>query len=184
MRVLLVGVSSADLDRLRRLVTADPLMQIVDTLLLESASGTLNRLRHVGSLSDPTKQHWLAVRAANRGGESRQSEATAEGVPYIQPAMRSARADAVLMTPEALTSVQGLRERRPIEELPAEALTARERDVLAYVAEGHGNRGIGRLLGISEHTVKFHLASIYGKLGVGNRTEAVQHALRMGLLEI
>jgi DNA-binding CsgD family transcriptional regulator len=100
--------------------------------------------------------------------------------------------DAVLLTPAALTQLHRLRQGfgesgragGKGEEPPAEALTARELDVLSHVAEGHGNREIGDLLGISEHTVKFHLASIYGKLGVGNRTEAVQHALRMGLIEI
>lgn len=94
------------------------------------------------------------------------------------------RADAVLMTPEASARTLGTRARHPTDQTETEALTGRERDVLAYVAEGHGNREIGALLGISEHTVKFHLASIYGKLGVGNRMEAVQHALRTGLLEI
>jgi DNA-binding CsgD family transcriptional regulator len=102
----------------------------------------------------------------------------------MQIVERAEHADAVLMTPEALARLPVGRERRPAEAPPVEALTARERDVLAYVAEGHGNREIGQLLSISEHTVKFHLASIYGKLGVGNRTEAVQHALRAGLLEI
>ena len=65
-----------------------------------------------------------------------------------------------------------------------EELTARERDVLALVADGHPNREIAARLDISEHTVKFHLASIFGKLGVSTRTQAVRRALHWGLIEI
>ena len=63
-----------------------------------------------------------------------------------------------------------------------EPLTARERDVLEMLAEGRGNREIAAQLGISEHTVKFHVASILGKLGAATRTEAVSIALRRGLI--
>ena len=65
-----------------------------------------------------------------------------------------------------------------------ESLTARERDVLQLLAEGMANRAIASALGISEHTVKFHLASIFGKLGASTRTEAVRRGLRRGLIQI
>jgi DNA-binding CsgD family transcriptional regulator len=65
-----------------------------------------------------------------------------------------------------------------------EELTARERDVLALVADGRPNREIAARLGVSEHTVKFHLASIFGKLAVSTRTQAVRRALEWGLIEI
>jgi DNA-binding CsgD family transcriptional regulator len=65
-----------------------------------------------------------------------------------------------------------------------EGLTAREHDVLALVSDGMGNREVARALAISEHTVKFHLASIFGKLGVSTRTEAVQRGLRLGVIDI
>jgi two-component system, NarL family, response regulator YdfI len=63
-----------------------------------------------------------------------------------------------------------------------EPLTARERDVLQMLSEGLGNKEIAARLRISEHTVKFHVASILGKLGVSSRTEAVTVALRRGLI--
>lgn len=69
-------------------------------------------------------------------------------------------------------------------DLLIEALTAREHDVLALLADGLSNRDIAARLDISEHTVKFHLASIFGKLGVSTRTEAVQRGLRLGVIEI
>jgi DNA-binding NarL/FixJ family response regulator len=67
--------------------------------------------------------------------------------------------------------------------LPAE-ITERERDVLEHLASGAGNRAIARDLGISEHTVKFHIASLLDKLSARTRTEAVVSALRSGLIAL
>jgi two-component system, NarL family, nitrate/nitrite response regulator NarL len=66
----------------------------------------------------------------------------------------------------------------------AETLTAREREVLLLVAEGLPNKAIARELGISEHTAKFHVGSLLGKLGAASRTEAVTLATRRGILPI
>jgi DNA-binding NarL/FixJ family response regulator len=65
-----------------------------------------------------------------------------------------------------------------------ESLTDRELDVLRLAAQGKTNRAIGSELGISHRTVQGHLASIYGKLGVNSRTEAVTEALRRGWIVI
>ena len=64
----------------------------------------------------------------------------------------------------------------------AEALTARESEVLQMLASGLGNKEIAAKLSISEHTVKFHVASILGKLGATSRTEAVSLGIRRGLI--
>jgi DNA-binding NarL/FixJ family response regulator len=64
----------------------------------------------------------------------------------------------------------------------AEPLTAREREVLALLAEGLGNKAIAAHLDISEHTAKFHVNSILGKLGASTRAEAIVRAARMGLV--
>jgi two-component system, NarL family, response regulator YdfI len=63
-----------------------------------------------------------------------------------------------------------------------EPLTTRERDVLQMLSQGLGNKEIAARLKLSEHTVKFHIASIFGKLGASTRTEAVSIALRRGLV--
>jgi DNA-binding NarL/FixJ family response regulator len=72
----------------------------------------------------------------------------------------------------------------PDEEGLVERLTARESDVLRLLADGLPNKGIASRLGISEETVKFHLASVFGKLGATNRTDAVRQAIRRGLVAI
>jgi DNA-binding NarL/FixJ family response regulator len=66
----------------------------------------------------------------------------------------------------------------------AEALTPREQEVLSLVAAGLSNKEMAARLDISEHTVKFHVASILGKLGAGSRTEAVTLGIRRGLVMI
>jgi DNA-binding NarL/FixJ family response regulator len=65
-----------------------------------------------------------------------------------------------------------------------ETLTAREYEVLQLVAAGLPNKAIARELGISEHTAKFHVGSLLGKLGAGSRTEAVTLATRRGILPV
>jgi DNA-binding NarL/FixJ family response regulator len=63
-----------------------------------------------------------------------------------------------------------------------EELTDREGEILQLLALGLANKQIAVRLGISEHTVKFHVSAIYSKLGVTNRTEAVSHGARLGLV--
>lgn len=63
-------------------------------------------------------------------------------------------------------------------------LTDRESEVLGLLAKGLANKQIAVALGISEHTVKFHVSSIYGKLNVTNRTEAVREGLRGGWIAL
>ena len=69
-----------------------------------------------------------------------------------------------------------------IRDPPPETLTPRELEVLNLLAEGLPNKAIATRLHISDQTVKFHVASICGKLGVGNRTSAVRAAVRRGWL--
>ncbi|HEV2107940.1 MAG TPA: response regulator transcription factor [Thermomicrobiales bacterium] len=66
----------------------------------------------------------------------------------------------------------------------SDLLTPREREVLARVAEGLPNKTIAMELGISEHTVKFHVGSLLAKLGAASRTEAVTIATRRGILVV
>lgn len=66
----------------------------------------------------------------------------------------------------------------------SDLLTSREMEVLHLVAEGYPNKSIAHELGISEHTAKFHVGSLLGKLGAASRTEAVTIATRRGILHV
>ena len=66
----------------------------------------------------------------------------------------------------------------------AQILTPREIEVLRMIAEGLGNKEIASKLRISDHTVKFHISSIFVKLGASSRTEAVTIGIRKGLIMV
>ena len=72
--------------------------------------------------------------------------------------------------------------------LPAEGgdepLTSREHEVLDLLGQGLSNKQIARRLGISEHTVKFHVSALYAKLGAASRTDAVSRGARRGLITL
>ena len=94
----------------------------------------------------------------------------------------TAAAQGLIVLPKALT--EGLlQEPTPVEEL-SEPLTARERQVLELLSQGFSNRLIASELHISEHTVKFHISSLYAKLAVNNRAEAVSQGARRGLISL
>jgi two-component system, NarL family, response regulator YdfI len=99
-------------------------------------------------------------------------------------------ADAILIAHEVPPSRDALRRTSPQDttyeddEGPQEPLTAREVQVLELLAEGLPNKAIAARLQISDQTVKFHVASISGKLGAANRTDAVRRAVRRGLITL
>jgi len=95
--------------------------------------------------------------------------ATVEGLILVHPS------DVQNLFPAASLAAQ------PLAELP-ESLTPREREVLQMLASGLANKEIAAKLSISDHTVKFHVASILGKLGAATRTEAVALGIRRGLV--
>lgn len=91
-------------------------------------------------------------------------------------------ADAVIL---ADANVRAATARRDSEdEWFEEPLTPREIEVLQLLAEGLPNKAIAGRLHISDQTVKFHVGSIFGKLGASNRTDAVRRALRRGLISV
>jgi len=105
------------------------------------------------------------------------------GMEEILAAIQAAHAGLVLLDAGVM---QNLASRIPAASAqPASALddlTPREIEVLRMLAEGLGNREMAARLGISDHTVKFHISSILDKLGAGTRTEAVTMGIRMGII--
>lgn len=93
-------------------------------------------------------------------------------------------ADALVLAPDRSSEVHVLTDGNEQDDELVEPLTPRELEVLERLAEGLSNKAIGAQLGISDQTVKFHVAAITGKLGVTNRTEAVGQALRRGLIAL
>ena len=98
-------------------------------------------------------------------------------------AAASAAAQGLIVLPKPLTERLLQEPAASIEEL-SEPLTAREREVLELLGRGLSNRLIAQELHISEHTVKFHISSLYAKLEVGNRAEAVSQGARRGLISL
>lgn len=124
----------------------------------------------------------LALRSGVRGILSRRASAH-----EIVAAVEAAAAGMVVLHPDIVSSLlSGL----PLKESPRraltpsllQALTPREIEVLGMLALGLGNKTIAKKLGISEHTVKFHVSSIFTKLNASTRTEAVTVGARLGLI--
>jgi DNA-binding NarL/FixJ family response regulator len=108
----------------------------------------------------------LLYRDASAGLLQAALQAVAEGLISLEPLLAEAVFPSRAVSPSPL----------------AEELTPRESEVLQLLADGLTNRAIGQDLGISEHTVKFHVNAILGKLGAQSRTEAVVRASRLGLI--
>jgi len=156
----------------------------------EDAVGTLLALsREVRSsslivLADDTQGAWVgeAVRAGVHAILPREMSAE-----EIVAAIEAVASGFVVLQPEALDHL--LRTETPVVASSSppraaidDALTPREVEVLRMIAEGSGNKIIAWRLSISEHTVKFHVASIFSKLNVSNRTEAVTVGIKQGLV--
>src|SRR5215213_4023394 len=95
-----------------------------------------------------------------------------------------AEARASAIAADGMLVAESARPRRLEEDAFEERLTAREVQVVELLAQGLPNKAIAARLGISDQTVKFHVASICGKLGAANRTDAVRRAVRRGLVAL
>lgn len=103
----------------------------------------------------------------------------------LMATMQAAAAGLIVLHPSeipaALSGTTSNRPSQPVDESP-EPLTRREREVLQMLAAGLANKEIAARLSISDHTAKFHVAAILGKLGAATRTEAVALGIRRGLV--
>jgi DNA-binding NarL/FixJ family response regulator len=111
--------------------------------------------------------------------ESRAIDIVGEFESEIDARASGVSADLIVSAPDSLP-----REHGDGDDALQEPLTPREIEVLELLAEGLPNKGIASRLGISDQTVKFHVAAIMGKLGASNRTDAVRRAVRRGLVSL
>jgi NarL family two-component system response regulator YdfI len=186
-RVDIAG-SGADLETISgQLVDVEP-----DVILFEAGADTHEELLNALEdsevaeeypfivLSEQPKAPWLsrALRAGVRAVLPR--EVTPE---QLRAALEAVAAGLIVVHPSELDTIlpATVGSSTAVDELP-EPLTRREREVLQMLAAGLGNKEIAVRLVISDHTVKFHVASILGKLGVSTRTEAVSAGIRRGLV--
>ncbi len=180
--------SSANLESLSELFTeAEPHVVLLD-VSDEKASELLDSLylselvleTAVIVLSDNLPPGWAAD-ALRAGVRAILPSEVSPG--HLTSALQAVIAGLVVLHPSDVgtTLVPAAPVSQPLAELP-EPLTRREREVLQMLASGLGNKEIAAHLSISDHTVKFHVASILGKLGASSRTEAVSLGIRHGLV--
>jgi DNA-binding NarL/FixJ family response regulator len=155
MRVVIVGSAG---ERVRLRTRLDPSIEVVGEF------GTLSGARAASVDAD-------AIVLATRGRDDTEEGDPPEGDPESPP-------------PGLRRSAEASSEGGSVGLPYIEPLTSREQQVLELLAEGLPNKAIAVRLGISDQTVKFHVASISAKLGATNRTEAVRLALRRGLLTL
>ncbi|MDQ2787450.1 MAG: response regulator transcription factor [Chloroflexota bacterium] len=155
-----------------------------DALLVPGllALGAGSHIPAVVVLTEHLSALWAAVALRSRVRAVLPREATAaeiiaavEGAAAGLVVLHPATAEAALAALASMPTTAAL-------DAPAQILTPREIEVLHMLAEGLGNKTVARRLGISEHTVKFHVGSIFSKLNVSSRTEAVTVGVRQGLV--
>jgi NarL family two-component system response regulator YdfI len=175
-RCLVAEAAPADLAQRVAAFSPDVLLE---DLGLERAPVTIPNV----ALVDDPRAAWFGDRLdrADAGPHAILSrDATAS---EIVAAIVAVAAGLVAVQPHALVTALASDATRPAPDAAiVEPLTARERGVLAELARGVPNKTIAARLGISEHTVKFHVASIFAKLEVSSRTEAVTQGMRLGLV--
>jgi DNA-binding NarL/FixJ family response regulator len=134
-------------------------------------------LTPIVALADDPRPPWLtdALRAGVRAVLPKQAVPS-----QLAAAIEAVTAGLVVLQPSDLDGVLA----NPRRSKMVEPLTPREIEVLGMLAEGQSNKTIAHQLNISEHTVKFHMTSIMGKLNAGSRTEAVTLGIRQGLIMI
>jgi two-component system, NarL family, response regulator YdfI len=130
-------------------------------------------------LGEEPLERWgpRALRAGARAVLPRSAPAEA-----IEAAIAAALTGLVVLPPQLVASASPIRTAAPPAASSQQPLTPRELEVLQLLASGLGNKLVAARLGISEHTVKSHIAALYAKLGVSSRGEAVAAGVRLGVL--
>jgi DNA-binding NarL/FixJ family response regulator len=184
-----IGEAADGIEALERAKALEP-----DVLLLDLAMPRMNGLEVLSALADSTTSvRTVLLTAAIEGEETvRALRLGARGVVLKESATEQLylciravmRGEFWVGREHVGDLLQALRqlERASSPPPPAATLTARERQIIAAVVEGASNRDIGKMIGVSEQTVKNRLSSVFDKLGVSSRLELALYAVHHGLL--
>jgi DNA-binding NarL/FixJ family response regulator len=157
------------------------LLEAADAILWDAgAAGAFEAIRRASERVPVLALPWSPEQAREALAAGARAVLSRERLEEQLPVALQAAALGLLVVDEA-EGASVIRAPAPSEAL-VEPLTPRETEVLQLVAQGLTNRRIGERLGISEHTAKFHVNAILGKLGAQTRGEAIAHAARLGLL--
>jgi two-component system, NarL family, response regulator YdfI len=211
IRVLIGARSEVARAGLASLLTADPMFQVVGTFSIDDALTRVEDLQPEIVLLDLDSPSDESLSAAIQSGgalvnssvmiltedpESLAVDVLGSGLRAILPryatpeeiiaAIQAAATGLVALHPEVFDSMLSrIRPGQQSELDPSgQILTPREIEVLRMIAEGLGNKEIASKLSISDYTVKFHISSIFAKLGASNRAEAVTLGIRHGLIMV
>ena len=210
IRVLIGARSEVVRAGLASLLTADPRFQVVGTFSIDDLTRVEDLQPEVVLLDLDSPSDESLSAAIQSGGalvnsslmiltedpESLAVDVLGSGLRAILPryatpeeiiaAIQAAATGLVALHPEVFDSMLSrIRPGQQSELDPSgQILTPREIEVLRMIAEGLGNKEIASKLSISDHTVKFHISSIFAKLGASNRAEAVTLGIRHGLIMV
>jgi NarL family two-component system response regulator YdfI len=177
--ISLIDVSVPDLDGALRQARPGVVVVDLDGDLATSVETLSESGAAVVLLADNPEPNWVVELLASRPSAVLRRNCSQR---QLAAAVQAASAGLIVLEPD---TIQGLL-RPPLDTIELEPgdeeLTPRETEVLRMMTAGLSNREIASTLGISEHTVKFHIASIFGKLGTSSRTEAVTEGIRRGLV--
>jgi DNA-binding NarL/FixJ family response regulator len=163
-----------------------------DVVLLDASEADIRRIFAEFSAASIASVFVVLTGTANRSELHRMLQSGARAIltsdssaAEIADALQAASGGLAVLSPELLDVLLPASEAPNVDQVMLqEALTSRESEVLALLAEGAGNREIAAALGVSDHTAKFHVSSILSKLGATTRTEAVSRGYRLGLIFI
>ena len=174
----LAEISPADWNAAARQAQAGEVV-VVDTDDGDGGNGIAESAAGVVLLVDNSEAGWVAHLLAAGARAVLRRDCNGR---QLVAAVQAAAAGLSVVEPDALHALMRSSPETIELEPGDEELTRRETEVLHMMTEGLSNREIASTLGISEHTVKFHITSIFGKLGTSSRTEAVTEGIRRGLV--
>ena len=158
---------------------------VPDVIVWDVSWETSNAVNSLGLLPEDAPPVLALAVTSDQAAQARAAGAQAllsrDASPEALAAAAVALSHGLQVTDPALAGVSAAATPEPGS---ASLLTPREQDVLKLLAEGLPNKGVASRLEVSEHTVKFHVNSIMGKLNAQSRTEAVTLATRLGLLPL